>query len=70
MLCFSSGKHWLCFARSEVAVPDGHSLTAIRCVVLMDTFCVFLIAVSSYKVEFALLFEHILAHQVFVDVPN
>lgn len=48
-----------------MAVPDGHSLTAIRCVVLLDTFCVFLIAVS-----FALLFEHILAHQVFVDVPN
>lgn len=80
MLWFSSGKHWLCFARSEVAVPDGHSVTAVRCVVLLDTFCVFLTAVSSYKVEFSLvlfeqirallLFEHILAHQVFVDVPN
>lgn len=63
-----------------MAVPDGHSVTAVRCVVLMDAFCVFLTAVSSYKVEVALvlfedilsllLFEHILAHQVFVDVPN
>lgn len=63
-----------------MAVPDDHSVVAIRCVVLLDMFCVFLIAVPSYKVEFALLlfeyilalllFEHILAHQVFVDVPN
>lgn len=55
-------------------------VTALRCVVLLDTFCVVLIDVSSHKVEFALLlferilslrlFEQILAHQVFVDVPN
>lgn len=34
-------KRWPSFARSEVAAPEDHSVTAFRCVVLLYKFCLF-----------------------------